>query len=118
MKPRLKTPDTRPPDESLGATEAQRAFGSVLDRVEEGSSITITRKGKPVAVLIPVATSEPPPAQQEDILASLRAEFDRRFERMQTPEARAAVDALFKASPKELGLAAVKAAQRAKKRPE
>lgn len=99
----------------VSATEVQRSFGSVLDRVAEGSTVTITRRGKPAALLIPIAAPIHPPAQQEDPLALLRAEFDRRFERMQTPEARAAVDALFKATPEELGRAAVKAAMRNKK---
>lgn len=112
MKPHAKTPDSTPSGESLTFTEVQRALGSVLDRVAEGSIITITRRGKPAAMLIPVATCEPQPVEQPDLLAALRASFDERFARMQTPEARARVDALFAATPEELGRAAVKAAKR------
>lgn len=53
--------------------------------------------------------------RQRDPLALLRDAFDRRFAQMQTPEARARVDALFAATPEELGRAAVEAARRRQK---
>ena len=34
-----------------GAGEAKTHFSELLDKVEQGESITITRRGKPVAVL-------------------------------------------------------------------
>jgi hypothetical protein len=49
-------------------------------------------------------------------LSSLSAEFDALLERMQSPEARLAVDAVFRASPKELG--AVSGAPKANRRRE
>jgi prevent-host-death family protein len=36
----------------IGAFEAKNKFGSLLDRVEEGEEIVITRHGRPVARLI------------------------------------------------------------------
>lgn len=40
---------------SVGAFEAKTRFAQLLDRVERGEEIVITRHGKPVAVLRPAA---------------------------------------------------------------
>jgi len=40
----------------VGAFEAKNTFGGLLDRVERGEEITITRHGKPVARLVPTTT--------------------------------------------------------------
>jgi prevent-host-death family protein len=37
----------------IGAFEAKNTLGALLDRVERGEEITITRHGKPVARLVP-----------------------------------------------------------------
>lgn len=37
----------------IGAFEAKNTLGSLLDRVEHGEEILITRHGKPVARLVP-----------------------------------------------------------------
>jgi prevent-host-death family protein len=37
----------------IGAFEAKNTFGTLLDRVERGEEIIITRHGKPVARLVP-----------------------------------------------------------------
>jgi prevent-host-death family protein len=37
----------------VGAFEAKNTLGSLLDRVESGEEIVITRHGKPVARLVP-----------------------------------------------------------------
>ncbi len=39
----------------IGAFEAKNTFGALLDRVEHGEEIVITRHGRPVARLIPNA---------------------------------------------------------------
>lgn len=36
----------------IGAFEAKNTFGSLLDRVQSGEEIIITRHGRPVALLI------------------------------------------------------------------
>jgi prevent-host-death family protein len=41
----------------IGAFEAKTHLSRLLDRVERGETVTITRHGKPVARLIPVAGS-------------------------------------------------------------
>lgn len=38
----------------VGAFEAKNILGSLLDRVEKGEEVIITRRGKPVARLAPV----------------------------------------------------------------
>ena len=40
----------------IGAFEAKNKLGMLLDRVECGEEITITRHGKPIARLVPNAT--------------------------------------------------------------
>jgi prevent-host-death family protein len=37
----------------IGAFEAKNTLGSLLDRVEKGEEIMITRRGTPVAKLVP-----------------------------------------------------------------
>ena len=41
--------------QQVGAFEAKNTFGSLLDRVEAGEHIEITRHGRPVAQIIPRA---------------------------------------------------------------
>lgn len=37
----------------IGAFEAKNKFSELLDRVEQGHEVVITRRGKPVARLVP-----------------------------------------------------------------
>lgn len=39
--------------EKIGAFEAKNTLGALLDRVQQGEEIIITRHGKPVARLVP-----------------------------------------------------------------
>ena len=110
MKAHTKIPGSTHQSESLSLTEAKRTLDQVLDRVAAGTVVTLTRRGNPAAVLVPVETYEHLLAHQ-DPLAALRPRFEERFARMQTPEHRAAVDALFRATPEELGRAAVRVAR-------
>ncbi len=41
--------------ERIGAYEAKTHLPQLLDRVAQGESLTITRHGKPVAKLVPIA---------------------------------------------------------------
>jgi prevent-host-death family protein len=41
----------------IGAFEAKNTLGALLDRVERGEEIVITRHGRPVARLAPCATA-------------------------------------------------------------
>ncbi len=39
--------------QTIGAFEAKNTLGALLDRVEQGEEIIITRHGKPIARLVP-----------------------------------------------------------------
>jgi prevent-host-death family protein len=47
----------RSSNREVGAFEAKNTLGTLLDRVEQGEEIVITRHGKPVARLVPNAGS-------------------------------------------------------------
>jgi prevent-host-death family protein len=62
----------------VGAFEAKTKLSSLLDRVEQGEEVTITRHGKPVARLIPAETDEEKQKRRMRAVAglkSLREEF-------------------------------------------
>lgn len=59
---------------TIGAFEAKNTLGSLLDRVEQGEEIVITRHGKPVARLVPDAAAD---------MSEARASFERIRERAQ-----------------------------------
>jgi prevent-host-death family protein len=54
----------------IGAYDAKTQFSSLLDKVQQGEEIVITRHGRPVAVLSPHPTTVPPAADDD---------FERRF---------------------------------------
>ena len=56
----------------IGAFEAKNTLGGLLDRVTQGEEITISRRGKPVARLMPAA-SVIDPAKARAAAANLRA---------------------------------------------
>jgi prevent-host-death family protein len=57
--------------ESVGAFEAKTHLSELLDRVERGEKITITRHGKPAAMLVPV-TETKPKLTHEEIVEGMR----------------------------------------------
>lgn len=56
---------------TIGAYEAKTHLPRLLDEVESGDEITITKHGRPVAVLVPVRT--PRRSEIEAAIAGLRA---------------------------------------------
>ncbi|MFA5909920.1 MAG: type II toxin-antitoxin system Phd/YefM family antitoxin [Vicinamibacterales bacterium] len=44
---------------TVGLAEAKATLSALLDRVEKGETITITRHGEPVAELLPIAPFRP-----------------------------------------------------------
>jgi len=56
---------------TVGAFEAKTNFSSLLERVERGEQITITRRGKPVARL--VAIDQPRQNDGPQLLARFKA---------------------------------------------
>jgi prevent-host-death family protein len=54
---------------TVGSYEAKTHLPQLLERVEHGETITITRHGKPVALLVPAVASTPRP----DVAAAIAA---------------------------------------------
>jgi antitoxin Phd len=97
---------------SFTATAAKNSFGALMDALAARGAVAITNRSAPRAVLLSIEEYEGLVAKIPDPLESLRGEFDALVDRMQTPQARKAVDALFSATPEQLGDAAVKEARR------
>ena len=56
---------------AVGAFEAKTHLAALLDRVEQGEKIMITRRGRPVAQLVPVVDIDK--ARVDDAIQKLRA---------------------------------------------
>ena len=102
---------------TISATELKNATADVFEQVAARRAVAITRHDKPRAVLLSIdqyealtAPHNPPWLQQ------LHDEYRGLLDRMQGPEQRAAVEKLFKATPEELGEAAVWAAKQIKRK--
>ena len=91
----------------MTATEAKTEFGRALATVGAGGVVYITKNSEAKAVLISVEKFKELSRSSESRLNRLSEEFDAMVARMQTPKAAAAVDALFRATPRELGRASV-----------
>lgn len=61
----------------VGAFEAKNRFSALLADVERGGEIVITRRGKPVARLIP-AEPDRNPAAVDAAVENIRARIDRK----------------------------------------
>lgn len=97
---------------AISATEAKNEFGRLLETVIQGGKVVITKHDSPKAVLISMSEFNALSNAHRAELESLSEEFDGFLARMQTPAARAGMNAAFHATPKELGKAAVAAARR------
>jgi len=97
---------------TISATEAKNEFGRILETVIQGGKVVITKHDSPKAVLISIDEFNALSNAHKAELETLSEEFDGLLARMQTPAARAGMDAAFRATPKELGKAAVAAARK------
>ena len=97
---------------AFSATDAKKRFGRVLEMVLRVGAVVITRHDAPKAVLLSVDEFNALTRATERTLDTLSAEFDGMLARMQTPRAGARMRAAFRASPKELGKAAIVAARK------
>ena len=57
----------------IGAFEAKNTLGSLLDRVERGEEVVITRRGKPVARLVSETGNEERRKRALEAVAGIRA---------------------------------------------
>jgi prevent-host-death family protein len=97
---------------AISATEAKNQFGRILETVIQGGKVVITKHDSPKAVLISMDEFNALSNAHRAELEVLSEEFDGLLARMQTPAARAGMNAAFHATPKELGKAAVAAARK------
>lgn len=97
---------------SYTATEAKNEFGRVLDEALQGETIVITKHDSPKAVLISIDKFNALEQAPQLKLNALTLEFDSLLLQMQTDKARAGMARAFKASPEQLGKAAVAAARK------
>jgi prevent-host-death family protein len=100
---------------TITATELKNATADVFEQVAAKQAVAITRHEKPRAVLLSVEQYEALTGQRPDWLEQLHEEYRGMLDRMQGPEQRAAADRAFNATPRELGEAALRAAQQKKK---
>lgn len=96
---------------TLPSTEVQNEFGRILDRASRNQDIVITRHNVARAVLISADRYRDLVGRDASVLESLRGQLDALYAGMQTPEADAAADRGFNATPQEMGRAAVEAAR-------
>jgi prevent-host-death family protein len=106
-------------DEAVGAiesftiTEFKERAREVIDLVVDHKAVAILRHKTPEAVLISAKDYVEFMQLRRERLNLLTQRYDQMVARMQTPEATAGVDALFNATPEDLGRVAVAAAKRA-----
>lgn len=91
---------------SVPATQAKNRFGEILQTARDLGPVFIERHGQAQAVVLGIDTYNKlmsnERTSQERELDYWAREFDALHARMQTPEARQAVDALFSATDAEL----------------
>lgn len=97
---------------TISATELKNATADVFEQVAARRAVAITRHDKPRAVLLSIDQYEALTAQHNPPwMEQLHEEYRGLLDRMQGPDQRAAAEKLFKATPEELGEAALWAAQ-------
>ena len=57
----------------IGAFEAKNKLSELLDRVESGEEVVITRRGQPVAKLVPVDSTEHARERSREAMRRIRA---------------------------------------------
>ena len=97
---------------SFTATEAKNEFGRLLEKAILGDVVVITRRDTPKAVLISIEEFNALSTAPEARINALSGEFDALLARMQQPTSRHAMQAAFRASPEQLGRAAVEAVRK------
>ncbi len=98
---------------SIPSSDAKKGFANLIRRVvRTNEPVLITRNSHPTAVLLSLDEYKRLIESIPDPLANLRDQFDQQLAAMQTAKAKAGVDALFASTPRQLGKAALKAADK------
>lgn len=101
---------------AVSASEIKNALGAVWDTMNARGAVAITRHEKPRAVLLSVERFQELLRAGRPSLDALTAEFDELLAGLQSPSAGRALASAFRASPAQLGRAAVAAARKSPKR--
>ena len=97
---------------AIAATKVKNGFGAILEQANHSGAVAITRHDTPKAVLLSYEEFVSLVKVRARTLDDLGTVFEQFLAGMQTSKAGKGVDAAFKASPVELGRAAVKAARK------
>src|SRR5487761_1035234 len=95
--------------ETFTATEAQSAFGQVMERALSKGMVAITKFNKPKLVVLSMEAYR---ALEDQAQAKPVGRFDSDEVRAQMQKAKTVLRSIFAAEPREFGKAAVKGAQR------
>ena len=101
---------------TVAATRLKSECGAVLEEALRGGAVVITRHETPRAVLVAYEEFLALVRDRAPSLNDLHTEYDVLLARMQKPAAKHGMAAAFDATPAQLGRAAVKVAQAARKR--
>ena len=102
--------------ESIPAEELKNTPGAVLEQAAKGRAVVVTRRSAPRAVILSIEDFQALARDRSPDLSALEGRFDELVATMQTKESKAGVAALFRATPSELGRAAVVATRRPRTR--
>lgn len=100
------------PHEVIPSTIAQNEFGRVMDRAIAGSDIAIAKHNVVRAVLVSAERYQELLRHQAVDLAALSSRFQQLYASMQRPDVQSATDSALRATPSEMGRAAVAHARR------
>jgi len=105
------------PTEVIPSTRAQNEFGRVFDRAMAGTDVAIAKHNVVRAVLISVERYRKLVQHETLDLDTLASRFEQLYASMQQPEVQAATERALRATPAEMGKAAVSRARRSGRRP-
>jgi antitoxin Phd len=101
---------------TVTASRFKNEFGAIFEQAALGGAVAITKHDAPKAVLMSYAEFQALTKASAPALDDLSERFDELLQRMQEPQARAAMASAFDATPEQLGRAAVKAARPKRRR--
>jgi prevent-host-death family protein len=98
--------------QTVPAATVKNQFGRLLESVIKGNRVVITKHDVPKAVIVSMEEFNKLEGAPKRELNLLTEHFDALFASMQTPKAVRGMKSLFRATPKQLGRAAVAAARK------
>jgi len=99
------------------STIAQNEFGRVFDRATAGTDVAISKHSVVRAFLVSAERYQELVRRQTVDLDALSSRFEALYASMQNPQIRSATDQALRATPAEMGKAALAAARRSRRPP-